>query len=200
MCADGLAPFVERLRASPQANWILTGGINSGKSLFLQRMIETSHLEFPGWRVGGLVSRGLFFGGVKIAYQGIDCLSGATFLLAMRRVLSGQAHRFLEAEFQAAMDLSGGVEIGSWQLLENGLFQAVETIRQAVHLRSDLVVIDEFGPLECQGKGLRAAADAVVESGIPLLLVVREGLVEEVQYLYGTFEILSVPVGNSITP
>jgi nucleoside-triphosphatase THEP1 len=73
------------------------------------------------------------------------------------------------------------------------LASAAEAIAQAVADRCDLVVVDEFGPLELGGRGLRAVVDHAVESGVPILLIVRETLVESVQKLYGRFTVFHVP-------
>ena len=50
---------------------------------------------------------------------------------------------------------------------------------------ADLVIDDEFGPLELASQGWRGAVDALVSAGqTSLLLVVREELADTVQQLY----------------
>ena len=185
-------PVIERLRRSPHANWILAGCTNSGKSTLLQRVVEQSKLVRPSWRVGGLVSPGLFLGSRKIAYIGFDCLGDSSFLLAKRSAVPAEGRKRMVEMFGTASQSRAGQRIGPWLVLEEGLTRANEAIRRAIRLPSDLVVVDEFGPLECEGKGLREGVDAALGSGIPVLLVVRRGLIEQVQRLYGAFEVIEV--------
>ena len=50
---------------------------------------------------------------------------------------------------------------------------------------ADLVIVDEFGPLELASQGWRGAVDSLVSIGQTLLLlVVREELADTVQQLY----------------
>jgi len=168
---------------------MLTGPVNSGKSSILWRIVEQAwHLD-PPWRVGGVVSSAVFADGAKLAYVGHDCLGGAAFLLTVRAPLDAVTHEQLRRN-GIPVPAACGQPVGQWLVLDDGLALAEQAIQRAIDTRCDLIVLDEFGPLESAGRGLRSAADAAVNSGIPTLLVVREALVEEVQRLYGAFEIL----------
>ena len=125
----------------------------------------------------------------NIAYEGIDCLTGATFLLTIKRDLDPEAQRFIDQHFGKPASSPQGEEVGSWLLLDEGLTQATAAIQTAITVRCNQVIIDEFGPLEIQGKGLRPATDALMKSDLPALLVVREKLLEEVRSLYSPFKI-----------
>lgn len=138
------------------------------------------------------MSAGQFFGGVKVAYVAIDCLGSGSFLLAQRSPMTAAAQEHLDEMFGAAFRQAAGQQIGPWLIMEEGLSRATELIGQAVRSRCDLVAIDEFGPLEFEGKGLREAVDSAMSSGVPVLLVVREELVERVRRLYGAFETIRV--------
>jgi nucleoside-triphosphatase THEP1 len=51
-----------------------------------------------------------------------------------------------------------------------------------------MVIVDEFGPMELQGRGWRDQADLLLaETDAVVLLVVREELVQEVERLYGEY-------------
>jgi len=53
---------------------------------------------------------------------------------------------------------------------------------------ADLVIIDEFGPLELEGQGWRRNVDSLlISSDALILLVVRQELAEEVRQLYLDF-------------
>jgi nucleoside-triphosphatase THEP1 len=184
VAADDIAQAAARIASNPNANWILTGPTNSGKSHFLERLLDRLSIEFPNWKIGGLLSRGVFLNNAKIAYQGIDCLSGQPFPLTIKRDLPEEAQHFLELNFDTPPSPVQGQQVGSWLLLDEGLTQATAAIHAAITARCNLVVIDEFGPLEIQGKALRPAADELLQAGLPALLVVREKLLEEVLSLY----------------
>lgn len=54
---------------------------------------------------------------------------------------------------------------------------------------ADLVIVDEFGPLELGGHGWREDVDLLLaETDTVVVLVVREELVQEVERLYGDYE------------
>jgi nucleoside-triphosphatase THEP1 len=189
MTADLIACAIERMRRNPQSNWMLTGPVNSGKSSAVSRIVERARHLDPPWRVGGVVSSGVFTDGAKLAYMGQDCLGGPAFLLAVRTPLDAVTRDRLQRSGVPAPSTCGQ-PVGQWLVLDDGLALAQQAIQRAIHTRCDLIVLDEFGPLESAGRGLRPAADAAMNSGIPTLLVVREALVAEVQRLYGPFEIL----------
>lgn len=66
-----------------------------------------------------------------------------------------------------------------------GLAQGNAALDPGGAANTDLIIVDEFGPLEWQGQGWRRSVDRLATSyaGV-LLLVVRESLVNEVQKLY----------------
>ncbi|MCX7717929.1 MAG: DUF2478 domain-containing protein [Candidatus Sumerlaeaceae bacterium] len=175
------------------AKWMLSGAIQSGKTTGLERLIHALRQATPPWRVGGLVCPGIYHAGSKVACRGYCCLSGESFVLGIRQPLSDDVRESLEQEFGAGCCHQPGQVVGSWLLFDSGLGRAAAAITQAVKASCDLVVVDEFGPLELDGRGLRAAVDQAVAAGAPLLLVVRETLVEPVRHLYGEFHLLRVP-------
>jgi nucleoside-triphosphatase THEP1 len=176
------------------AKWMLSGAIQSGKTTCLERLIRDLRQATPPWRVGGLVCPGIYHGGTKVACRGYCCRSGDSFLLGVRQPLSDEIREPLEQEFGPGCCRQPGQIVGSWLLFDGGLERAAEAIMQAVAASCDLVAADEFGPRELSGRGLRPAVDQAVAAGAPLLLVVRETLVEPVRDLYGEFHLLRVPV------
>ena len=56
----------------------------------------------------------------------------------------------------------------------SALAQTTEIIRQAIHDRVDLMVIEKFGELEQEGKGLIDEIMQTIVEGIPLLISVPE--------------------------
>jgi nucleoside-triphosphatase THEP1 len=55
-----------------------------------------------------------------------------------------------------------------------------------------LVVIDEFGPLEANGLGLRTAIDSVLQSRCRTLVVVREQLLETAHALFAPISVMRI--------
>jgi nucleoside-triphosphatase THEP1 len=88
------------------------------------------------------------------------------------------------------------VPIGPWLLLSSGLSAASSAIEEALAEGCRLIVVDEFGPLECRGEGLRPAVDSAVRAGRSLLLVVRQDLVSRVQELYGRLNLVPLPASE----
>jgi nucleoside-triphosphatase THEP1 len=186
-----LARALERIRRSPGAIWAVSGPVNSGKSQFLAGFLDFVARHSPEWSVGGVLNRGLYTGGTKAAYEGMDCLTKQRFLFAVRAGLSAGQHRVLRP--YEPWDTDGAVTIGPWLILQSGLIAAESAVHRALTQGCQLIVVDEFGPLECRGQGLRMAADAVVQAQRSLLLVVREPLVETVRAMYGPLTVIDVP-------
>jgi nucleoside-triphosphatase THEP1 len=182
---------------TPRGNWLLTGSINSGKSRFLAACLEWLGRERPSVSVGGLLCEGLFFEESKIGYQGCDILTSERFLLGRRRELSPAQRSWLETLVSSAECAdANGTGIGPWLLLESGMIRARQAIAAAVAARCDRIVVDEVGPLELGGGGLRCAVDALAASGIPMLLVARDSVAPELQKLYGDMQWLEIAKGG----
>ena len=83
----------------------------------------------------------------------------------------------------------GGVEqVGAFSLTKEGLEFGCKALDLTVVGRADLIVVDEFGPLELRGRGWRRAVDTLLcpsgsVSGL-ILLVVRQELALQVSRLY----------------
>lgn len=71
-----------------------------------------------------------------------------------------------------------------------GLEKGRRAIVEAARSGCDPVIVDEFGPLEMSGGGLRPAVDEALHLGSRLLVVVRESLVNEVNALWGPCEVI----------
>lgn len=182
----------------PRGNWLLTGLINSGKSRFLAACLEWLVRQRPSVSVGGVLSEGLFHENAKIAYRGRDIMTGERFLLGRRRELSPIQRSRLETLVPGGECAdANGTDIGPWLLLESGMNRARRAIAAAVAARCDRIVVDEFGPMELRGGGLRCAVDALAASGIPMLLVARDSVAADLQQLYGDMRILDIAKGGS---
>jgi nucleoside-triphosphatase THEP1 len=65
---------------------------------------------------------------------------------------------------------------------------ACGAIKRVVESRCNLVVIDEFGPLELSGSGLLPAVELALASAVNVLIVVRSSLKEALQRRFPEYE------------
>lgn len=72
--------------------------------------------------------------------------------------------------------------------IDDGMRLGNAALRQELEESADLVIIDEFGPLEFAGQGWRSSVDSLLASmNTILLLVVRRELINPVQHIYADF-------------
>ncbi len=162
----------EALRTSPPAaRWIICGAVNSGKSRLLERLARRLLSAGGAREVGGVIARGVFTQEQKTGYEGLDLRSGEVFPYIAR----ADSPR----DSVAAEDLL----IGPWRILSGGLKRAGEAVRESVRERRRWIFLDEFGPLEMRGGGLRPAFEMARASGSVLIVALRESLLEEFQAL-----------------
>lgn len=144
----------ERSEAVNEPRAILfVGPVFSGKSAFLEVLVES--LTTSGLTIGGFVQRGVFDEeGRKVGYELVGLSSGTRQRMAWRGE-GGTGWRFDEAAFATA--------------------------RNEMRPGADLVVIDEVGWLELDGRGHAAALARAFECAPVVLLVVREALADRVR-------------------
>lgn len=118
-----------------------------------------------GFNVAGLLARSVYVNGELIGFDAIDLRDNKQVRLAQCKAGKNGPARFT---FTAA-----------------GVRLAKSALSLASAGSADLIIVDEFGPLEMIGKGWRKEIDLLVTSADALiLLVVRSELADEVQKLY----------------
>jgi nucleoside-triphosphatase THEP1 len=136
---------------------LLTGARGIGKSTVCQRLVAL-------WRERGGVPAGLITRTVGPERYLVDVATGEERLLA--------------AEDTAL----AGPRRGKFSFSEEALVWGNEVVRRAVAGPADLVLLDEVGPLELvKGAGFLPALEALLGSEQDALVVVRPGLLEQVQ-------------------
>ena len=101
-------------------------------------------------------------------------------------IKQGSERPFIRLAGSAADD-AAGERHGRWVFVPDGLARAVEIIRCASP--DDLLVVDEYGPLEFRGGGLRPAFDEALRApGRRVLIVVREALGRAFLESYSEFD------------
>jgi len=141
--------------------WV--GPKHSGKTTAAARLAQVAGEH--GFVVAGLLAYSVYRDGQLFGFDACDLRTGARAPLAVRKTQGGQ--------------------IGSFHFLEEGVTLGSAALGRAATDGADLVIVDEFGPLELASQGWRGAVDSLVSAGqTPLLLVVREELADTVQQLY----------------
>jgi nucleoside-triphosphatase THEP1 len=140
-----------------------TGQKHSGKTTSAARLINTAREE--GFNVAGLLAPSVYRDGELLGFDVIDLQNETRAPLARRKAEPGKTGKF---EF-----LQSGLKLGNAALSD----EATKS--------TNLIVIDEFGPLELNGRGWRKSVDSLMDSSNALiLLVVRQELAESVLQLY----------------
>jgi molybdopterin-guanine dinucleotide biosynthesis protein A/nucleoside-triphosphatase THEP1 len=143
------------------------GDKHSGKTTSAGRLVEQACAE--GFNVAGILAPSVYTNGRLKGFDIVDLQSGRQTLLASRNE-NTLTNRFVFTDT--------GLKFGREAL-------SLDAVKDA-----ELIIVDEFGPIELAGKGWRKSVDSLLAftnayAGHKLvLLVVRNEIVEEVQKLY----------------
>ncbi len=131
---------------------LIVGSKNSGKTAFLDFLIQKAFQN--KLTVAGFLSRGKLCDGQKNQYFLEDISTGKHYLLANQT--PGRSEKIPYGGYFFDPDI---FELGNELLIHN--------------LNANLLVLDEFGPLELKGQGFRKAFDIVLHEyhGIFLIAV-----------------------------
>jgi len=142
------------------------GARYSGKTTAAAKLAEQARDE--GFRVAGLLALSIYVNGRLRGFEALDLRSGARTVLASCGKKTGEG-RFVFTK--------AGLRLG-----RNAL--NVEAVKSA-----ELIIVDEFGPLELAGNGWRRSVDLLLTSTDGLVvLVVRDEVAEEVKKLYAAID------------
>jgi nucleoside-triphosphatase len=157
---------------------LLTGAAGVGKTTVLIRTVDA--LKAKGISVGGMVSREVREGNVRIGFEIIDLSSGK--------------HGWL-----AHVNQNGGPQVGKYHVnlqdLDNvGVTAIVDAIR-----KNSIVTIDEIGPMELFSPRFKQVVAQALESKKPVLAVVhakaRDPLITEARQRNDA-EVFTVTLAN----
>lgn len=152
---------------SGRATLILwTGPKHSGKTTAATELTEA--MRRSGFTVGGFLAPSIYRQKQLVGFDILDLHSGHRARLAERK--------------------PKGSDVVGFAFRDQGVQLGKQALQSAVTSRVDLVAVDEFGPLELDGRGWRSDVESLLASSVPvLLLVVRDDVVEDVLRLHHTY-------------
>jgi nucleoside-triphosphatase THEP1 len=140
-----------------------TGQKHSGKTTSAAHLVNVAREE--GFKVAGLLAPSLYHDGELLGFDALDLRNETRAPLARRETKSGRT--------------------GQFKFFQNGFELGDDALNAEAAKIADLIIIDEFGPLELNGRGWRKNVDSLIASSNALiLLVVRQELAESVRRLY----------------
>jgi nucleoside-triphosphatase THEP1 len=152
------APFLlDALSRAPV--FIITGAQGGGKSELVLKLAEL--LRAAGKKPGGIRAEGFWENGLRSGFDLIDISSGARAPLCRRGP-------------------GGRVRAGEFRFSEEGLAAGYSALSAAGLSGAEAVFVDEIGFLELEGGGWAAPLRDLAHGSAPLVLVVRDYLVERV--------------------
>ena len=140
-----------------------TGRKHSGKTTSTANLAQIARDE--GFSVAGLLAPSIYLNGRLIGYDVLDLRNKTRASLAQCKTDGDKTERFT--------------------FIADGLKLGRTALSPAATESADLIIVDEFGPLELRGDGWRRDVDSLLASCDALiLLVVRQELADRVQELY----------------
>ena len=138
-----------------------TGQKHSGKTTGAANLAKFARSE--GFNVAGLLAPSIYINGKLLGFDAVDLRNKKRVPLARRKTV----------QFTFLAD---GIKLGKAALSKGATKSA------------DLVIVDEFGPLELHGRGWRENVDSLLASSSALIvLVVRRELAKAVRRTYTDF-------------
>ncbi len=152
-------PMSPRRRGESVPVILLTGAVGAGKTTALKKLVRD-------WRESGRDVRGIL---AHRVFEGEQ-------LVGYDLQIIGEDERITLARKRGA----GLEKIGPFIFSDDALARGRRVLRESA--MAEVVVIDEFGPLELAGGGWAEAVKKLLqESDAKLILVVREQLLEQVR-------------------
>lgn len=138
--------------------WLVTGPPGVGKSTVISKVILK--LKSAGLIVGGCTTSELRSGGTRTGFEVRDLTSGR------KGELASVATKF-------------GPKVGRYRVNLSDLARVGAAGVEAASSASEVIVVDEVGPMELVSPDFRRAVSKCVESGKPMLAAVHERLEDD---------------------
>jgi len=138
--------------------WLVTGPPGVGKSTLVSKVVL--RLKSAGVIIGGCTTSERREGGARVGFEVRDLTSGRTGELAS-----------VTSKF--------GPRVGRYRVNLTDLARVGAGGVEAAASSSELIVIDEVGPMELVSPEFRRAVQKCIDSGKPMLAVVHERLEDD---------------------
>jgi len=166
-----------------------TGEKHGGKTTGAFKLVEAVRNE--GFTVAGLLAPSLYHNGRLIGFDAFDLQSENRAPLARSKIgtnpaMNCGAKYLAPRSFDLAQDkFTRGLRRSFADLLPDGIKLGIAALSPTATESADLVIVDEFGPLELDCRGWRKNVDSLLAfSNAVILLVVRQELIDAVKQLY----------------
>ncbi len=158
--------------------FIISGPTRSGKTTFLKEVILQIKNTDPNKRIGGLIAHGMDVNGYRFGFNIEDITTGEKAYLCSQ-----------EPE-------DGAIKIGRFYFSTKGLEFGNKALTK--HLDNlDLLVIDEVGYLELQGKGWFESIEKAMQKDLTIIMVVRKRILEQILNLWQNKQFIVVDIENN---
>ncbi|PUA31468.1 MAG: hypothetical protein B9J98_06365 [Candidatus Terraquivivens tikiterensis] len=162
--------------------FVITGVPGSGKTTVVLRLVEI--LKRMGFSVGGMYTREVRSSGSRVGFEVVDVASGVAGTLA--RVGHGSGPRV-------------GKYLVNLKDLEEVGVRAIESASM-----SDVVVVDEVGPMELKSRRFKEAVEKLLATDKPVVLTIHyrasDELLEEIRRVVGGKLIVVTPENRDRLP
>jgi len=146
--------------------FIISGDTRSGKTTFLKKVISDLKQKNPDVKIGGIIAHGIDKNGERFGFD-------------IENIATNQKVYLCSQE-----PVDDALKIGRFYFSREGLNFGQQAL--AKHLDNlDLLVIDEVGYLELQGKGwFEAIEKAMEQDNLDIIMVVRKRILEQILNLW----------------
>ena len=152
--------------SKPHKLILFTGRKHSGKTTAANRLVR--QVRSKGFSVAGLLAPAVYKDSRLVGFGAVDLRRDKQIDLANRKIATGKR--------------------AEWAFTEAGLKLGKAALNPSAASSADLIIVDEFGPLELDDRGWRKEVDLLLAStDVLVVLVVREELEERVQKLYENY-------------
>jgi nucleoside-triphosphatase THEP1 len=165
--AESLLPLFEDEQLRRSEIFIITGGRQQGKTAHLKEL--TGILRNSNVKVAGFLSEGVHSDGQRTGFNITDLKTGES------------------AELCRTDDRYGGPKQGDYWFNPAALDMGEKIIGSSVIGGTEIIVIDEIGPMEISGKGWYSAIERLCSTtSVPQVWTVRRSLVEKAARRWNT--------------
>lgn len=158
---------------------LLTGEIHEGKTTFASSIVKIA--KEANFKIGGILAKAQINNGERIGYYAENIKTGQSVMLITKENVKEYYDKFW-----------------SYFFLKEGMDFAQKVLSPEYLHNTDMVIIDEIGAMELKGRGYSKQLSALLNSKIPvILMVVRKQFIENICQKYNITPFQTVKVGEN---